>query len=158
MKRFRLAALLGLLVVSGGCESTLDPAHGGIMRGMLGPHPWAGTAHVAVSGDTVFLYSQRQNTSEEQSLVIVAVRTSPDAYAVITESMSPRYASSYWETVGGDVAHYHALAQSGTIRFSRLDRQKWHAAGTVEITLEGERGTLRFIRGEFDARSVPIMD
>lgn len=158
MKRIKLAAMLGLLMLSGGCETTLEPDHNGVMRGVLGPHLWAGSAQIAVSGDTVFLYSQRQNTREEQRLVIFAVQTAPDAYAVITESMSPSYASTYWETMGGDVALYRAVAQSGTIRFTRLDRQNRHATGTVELTLEGERGTLHFIRGEFDARSVPIVD
>lgn len=158
MKRIKLAAMLGLLMLSGGCEATLEPDHNGIMHGVLGPHLWAGTAQIALSGDTMFLYSQRQNTREEQSLVIVAVQTAPDAYAVITESMSPSYASAYWETVGGDVTLYRAPAQSGTIRFSRLDRQNRHAAGTVELALQGERGTLHFIRGEFDARPAPIAD
>jgi hypothetical protein len=158
MKRFRLAALLGLLVVFGGCETTLEPNNSGMMRGVLGPHLWAGTAEVALSGDTVFLYSHRLNAQVEKSLAIVAVQTAPGAYAVVTESMSPRYASAYWEMLGGDGIIYRALAQSGTIRFSRLDRQNQHAAGTVELTLQGERGTLRFIRGEFDARPVPIID
>jgi hypothetical protein len=154
MKRSLLAGLFGLLLLSGGCgpgitDSIFDNL--GKMRGELDDDPWLGTAESDLTRDTLVIWSRRRNVNAEHSLVLTFVQTAPGVYAVVTESMSSSAATAYWETVGGDVAVYHAAATSGTIAFTRLDRTTGRAAGTVELTLQGPRGTSRFIRGEFDA-------
>jgi hypothetical protein len=158
MKYIRLAGLLGLLIVSGGCENTIASDGQGTMWGMLDGKIWLGDAVAAdFSRDTLTLWSRRRNGGGGQSLVIRAVQTSPGAYTLVTESMSAD-PSSYWEMVGDDGISYRATAQSGTIHFSRLDRAAHRAVGTVEVTVRGERGTSRFVRGSFDAVPPPIVD
>lgn len=155
MKRFRLpAGLLGLLLVAGGCEgSATAPQARGEMWGMLDGDIWRGTAETDLQRDTMVIWSQRTNVRAEHSLVITFVQTAPGTYSIVTERISRSAASSYWETVGGDVATYHATATSGTIQFSEFDRATGRAVGTVELTLQGPRGTSRFVRGEFDAHA-----
>lgn len=156
MKRFTLAAgLLGLVLVSGGCDrGTTAPAPRGELRGMLDDGLWVGDAQADFTRDTLVIWSRRRNVRAEHSLGISVAETAPGVYAVVTESMSSSHATSYWETVGGDIVHYHATATSGTISFTELDRAAGRAVGTVELTLQGPRGTTRFVRGEFDARPI----
>lgn len=156
MKRFTLAAgLLGLILVSGGCDrGTTAPAPRGELRGVLDDGLWVGDAQVDFNRDTLVIWSRRRNVRAEHSLGISVAETGPGVYAVVTEGMSSSHATSYWETVGGDVVEYHATATSGTISFTELDRANGRAVGTVELTLQGPRGTTRFVRGEFDARAI----
>jgi hypothetical protein len=153
MNRFRIAAgLLGLLLLSGGCErSSTAPDGAGEMRGVLDGNVWLGTAETDFTRDTMVIWSARRNVRAEHSLVLSFVQTAPGVYAVVTESMSRSAATTYWETVGGDVAVYHATAASGTVAFSEFNRETGRAVGTVELTLQGPRGTSRFVRGQFDA-------
>ena len=157
MKRIRLAGLLGLLILSGGCENTLASDGRGTMWGLLDGQIWVGNAVTDFSRDTLTMWSTRRNGSAEQSLVIKAVQTSPGAYTLVTESMSAD-PTSYWEMLGGDGISYRATAESGTIRFDQVDRATGRAVGTVEVTLSGERGTTRFVRGDFDAVPRPPVD
>ena len=156
MKRFSLAAgLLGLILVSGGCDrGSTAPAPQGELRGMLDEGLWVGDAQVDFTRDTLVIWSRRRNVRGEHSLGISVAETAPGVYAVITESMSGSYRTAYLETVGGDVLHYRATARSGTISFTELDRAAGRAVGTVELTLQGPRGATRFVRGEFDARPI----
>lgn len=156
MKRFTLAAgLLGLILVSGGCgRGSTAPAPQGELRGMLDEGLWIGDAQVDFTRDTLLIWSRRRNVSAEHSLGISVAETAPGVYAVVTEGMSSSRATRYLETVGGDVLQYRATAISGTISFTELDRAAGRAVGTVELTLQGPRGTTRFIGGEFDARPI----
>jgi hypothetical protein len=156
MKRFTLAAgLLGLILVSGGCDrGTTAPAPRGELRGVLDDGLWLGDAQVDFSRDTFAIWSRRRNVRAEHSLGISVAQTAPGVYAVITQSMSSSRATSYWETLGDDIVQYHATATSGTISFTKFDRAAGRAVGTVELTLQGPRGTTRFVRGEFDARAI----
>lgn len=158
MKRLRLAGLLGILIVSGGCDrDTTGSDNAGTMWGLMDGRIWAGNALSDLSGDTLTIWSARQNTDAEHSLVIKAVESAPGVYTLVTGSMSGN-PTTYWETLGGDVATYRAAAESGSIRFTEMDRASGHAKGTVEVTLEGERGTSRFVRGEFETIRVPLID
>lgn len=153
MKRFPIAAgLLGLLLLTGGCEgSPAGPGPRGELRGMMDGDVWVGTAETDLGRDTLVIWSQRTNVPAEHSLVITFVETAPGVYTLVTEGMSRSAASGYRETVGGDVAVYRATATSGSIHFSELDRSTGRASGTVELTLQGPRGTSRFVQGQFDA-------
>jgi hypothetical protein len=157
MKRFRLAGLLGILILSGGCESTTAADPRGTLWGLMEGQIWVGDAVTDFSRDTLVIWSARRNVRAEQSLVIRAVETSPGVYALVTDDMSDD-PTAYWETLGGDVATYRAAAESGTIRFSEVDRATGRAAGTLELTFRGERGASRFVRGEFNAVAATFID
>lgn len=158
MKRSRLAGLLGILILSGGCEnSPVASDERGTMWGLMDGQIWVGDALSDFSSDTLTIWSGRRNTDAEHSLVIKAVETSPGEYTLVTESMSGN-PTTYWEMLGGDVATYRATARSGIIQLTEVDRGSGHARGTVEVTLEGERGTSRFVRGEFEAIRATFID
>lgn len=157
MKRFSLATpLLALLLVSGGCDRNLTVPHQqGELRGVLDGATWQGTATGELHRDTLIIWSTRRGMNAEHTLSITAVQSGSGTYTIVTEGMSSSAASAYWETVGGDVVVYHASATSGTIHFTKLDRAAGTARGTVELTLEGPRGTSRFEMGEFDVKGPP---
>lgn len=158
MKRTGLAGLLGLLMLCEGCDGGPLASDGrGTLWGLLDGEIWVGNAVTDFSRDTLTMWSSRRNGGAEQSLVIRAVQTAPGAYTLVTESMSAD-PTSYWETLGGDGITYRARAESGTIRFDQVDRATGRAVGTVEVTLSGERGTTRLVRGEFDAVPRPPVD
>lgn len=157
MKRFTLLALLGILITSGGCEGSTDARRDGLLFGMIDGDVWRGTAEAYLERDTLYITSTRLNVrGADHWLMIKAVQTPIETYAVVTADMSGS-PTRYNEIVGGDVVAYSAVATSGTLvlRNSTIDPQ--NLAGTVELTLQGSRGTTRFTQGEFEAevRDVP---
>jgi hypothetical protein len=156
MKRFTILALLGILITTGGCESSTEESREGLLFGWIEGDVWRGTAQAHVYRDTLYIMSQRRNVRSEQWLTIVAAPTPIETYAVVTAGVSTS-PSRYEELVGGDVVVYTAAATSGTltVRESTLDPD--NLAGTVELTLQGPRGTWHFTQGEFEAETLDII-
>jgi hypothetical protein len=152
MKRFtRAAALLGLILVSGGCgNEPTAPAREGTLLGTLDGAAWVGTAQSDVLSDTIEIYSRRQNVAAEHWLTVRVVETSPGVFAVVTRAMSAN-PGRYAETVGGDVLVYSAEVTAGTIAFQELDLVRGVMRGTLSLTITGARGTSRLEEGTFEA-------
>jgi hypothetical protein len=156
MKCFTLLALLGIILTSGGCEGSTDARRDGLLFGMIDGEVWRGTAEAHIHRDTLFIISNRLNVRAEHTLIIRAAPTVIETYAVVTTGVSG-LPSRYEETLGRDVVVYTAGATEGTIqlRESTLDRD--NLSGTVELTLQGPRGTSRFTQGEFEAEAPDVM-
>lgn len=150
MKRSTILALMGILITSGGCSGSTDASREGLLVGRIGGQVWRGTAEARVVRDTLYIMSRRENVSSEQWLMIAAAKTVLDTYAVVTGDAATT-PSRYDEIVGGDIVVYSAVATAGSIALRESTREPAHLAGTVELTLQGSRGTSRFADGEFDA-------
>ena len=152
MKRITFAAgLLGLVLVSGGCNNEpTAPAREGTLVGTLDGAAWVGDAQSDVLSDTIEIHSRRQNVAAEHWLTVRAVETSPGVFAVVTPAMSAN-PGRYTETVGGDVLVYRAEVTAGTIAFQELDLGRGVMRGTLSLTIQGARGTSRLEEGTFEA-------
>ncbi|HEX2078977.1 MAG TPA: hypothetical protein VHG08_14740 [Longimicrobium sp.] len=153
MKRIRLLWLAGILITSGGCDSTTAPDGEGRLLGRLEGEIWRGSALMDFSDDTLTIHSARSaDQGLEHVLHLRVVETAPGAFAVVTQA-PPGRRSEYQEILGGDGIVYSAVVTAGTIRFTELDRRRGRASGTLSLTLTGTRGTWRFADGHFEARS-----
>jgi hypothetical protein len=151
MKYFTLLALLGIMVTSGGCESAADVRRDGLLFGWIDDDVWRGSAEAYIERDTLYITSRRKNVrGADHLLVIKAAPTATMTYAVVTADMSAS-PTRYEEIVGGDVLAYSAVATSGTIALRESSIDPELLSGTVELTLQGPRGTSRFTQGEFEA-------
>jgi hypothetical protein len=151
MKRFTLLALLGIILTSGGCESSTDGRRDGLLFGWIDDDVWRGTAEAYMERDTLYITSRRQNVQgTDHWLIIKAAPNTTMTYTVVTAGMSGS-PSRYEEIVGGDVLGYMAVATSGTIALRESDIDPDLLSGTFELTLQGSRGTSHFTRGEFEA-------
>ena len=154
MKRALLSLLAGILITSGGCESTTSPDRDGTLVGTLAGEAWRGNARVDFVPDTFVIWSTRPvDAGLEHHLFLRVTETAPGAYAVVTRAMSGD-PSGYREILGGDGIVYSANVTAGTIHFTHLDRRTGRASGTVSLTLTGTRGTWRFEDGEFEAYNI----
>jgi hypothetical protein len=152
MQRLRLLALAGILILSGGCDSSTSADREGTLVGRLEGAIWRGTAQAEFVPDTFLIWSSRRgDAGVEQRLELRVAETAPGAFTLVTPAMSTD-ASGYWELVGGDVVTYHADVTAGTIQFHEIDRRTGRASGTLSLTITGPRGTWRFEDGEFEAR------
>jgi hypothetical protein len=156
MKRSALLALVGILVTSGGCESSTETRREGLLFGWIGDDVWRGTAEAHIHRDTLFIISNRLNVRAEHTLIIKAVPTVLETYAVVTADVSG-LPSRYEETVGRDVIVYTAVATSGTLQLRPSTLDPDNLSGTVELTLQGPRGTSHFTRGEFEAEALEVI-
>jgi hypothetical protein len=156
MKRFALLALLGIILTSGGCEGSTDTRRDGLLFGMIDGQVWRGTAEAHVHRDTLYIISSRQNVRAEHTLIIKAVPTVIETYAVVTTDVSG-LPSRYEETVGRDVIVYTAGATAGTIQLRKSTLDPDNLSGTFELTLQGPRGTIRFTQGEFEAEAADVI-
>lgn len=146
MKRTAILALAGLLLLTGGCLGSVDPDLEGSFTAQMGGEEWRGTAQTYEEGDTLVIRSHRRQTASAHRLILRVVESAPGAYAVVTTAMSGN--ATRYEEEGG--AKYTARASAGTISFREINRGTGRAVGTVQLTLQGERGTVPF-QGEFDA-------
>lgn len=146
MKHARLIALAGILMLSACDLGTVDPNREGMLVARIDGVAWQGTAQTFEEGDTLVIQSFRRNTQRNDEMTIRVVETSPGVYAVVTSAMSGK--PTRYEENGG---LYVASASAGTIAFTELNRRTGRAAGTVQLTLQGGRGTTRVENGEFDA-------
>lgn len=151
MKRFTLLALLGIILTSGGCESSTNARRDGLLFGRIDDDVWRGTAEAYMDRDTLYITSRRKNVqATDHWLIIKATPTAAMTYTVVTAGMSGS-PSRYEEIIGGDVLGYTAVATSGTIALRESDIDPDLLSGTFELTLQGSRGTWHFTQGEFEA-------
>ncbi len=153
MKRLLPLWLAGILIVSGGCDSTTSSDHEGTLVGRLDGETWRGSAELDLVGDTMTLWSIRGSGGGQEGLVLRIVETGPGAFTLVTPDMSG-YPSRYEVTVGGDVLSYTAPVTAGTIQVDEFDRGSGRMLGTLELTITGTRGTWRFEDGEFETRNI----